>query len=83
MTLLDVFHERYEAYGGDAFVLHLARSFIPMWILMALYILFMPHSGSPPFGSLQLHQQVIALTAWPSMIWSLWRFNSGIDEARE
>jgi hypothetical protein len=47
-----------------------------MWVVLLLYILFMPSTGGPTFGSLALHQQVIATTSLPAMLWSIWRLDT-------
>jgi hypothetical protein len=59
-----------------AFCREFARAFIPMWVVLLLYILFMPTTGNPSFSSLALHQQVIATTALPAMLWSIWRLDT-------
>ncbi|MGZ0745744.1 hypothetical protein [Haloparvum sp. AD34] len=46
----------------------------PILILLLLYVLFMPNSGSPPLSSLELHQQVIALSAIPTIFGSIYWF---------
>lgn len=59
-----------------AFVQAFVRAFIPMWVVLLLYILFMPSTGSPAFESLALHQQMIATTSLPAMLWSIWRLDT-------
>jgi hypothetical protein len=56
-----------------------------MWIVVLLYILFMPVTGNPAFGSLALHQQIIAMAWLPSMLWSVWRLDTpdGIDQMQD
>lgn len=68
--------------GWWGFAVHLLRSFIPMWVVGVLYLLFMPATGSPSFWSLAPHQQVIGATALPSLLWSLYRFDDGLDDAK-
>lgn len=64
------------------FTKHFARSFIPAWIVLLGYILFMPRWGSPPFSSLAPHQQILAASALPMFLWSMWRFVYGLNDAK-
>jgi len=46
----------------------------PVAVLLALYGLFMPATGSPSLWSLALHQQAIAVSALPTIAGSLYWF---------
>jgi hypothetical protein len=50
------------------------KELAPIAILILAYVLFMPNTGSPQFSTLETHQQFIALSAIPTIIFSLHRF---------
>jgi hypothetical protein len=57
-----------------------SRASVPIGPVFIAYLIWMPATGSPAFGELQLHQQLIALSFLPALVWTLWRFVGYLNE---
>ncbi|MFB6280800.1 MAG: hypothetical protein ABEH40_02135 [Haloferacaceae archaeon] len=62
-------------------VAHFLRSCLPAWIVLGAYAAVLPLSGAPPWSALAAHQQLVQLAALPAALWSVYRYNAGLDDA--
>ncbi|MFB6303409.1 MAG: hypothetical protein ABEH78_11195 [Haloferacaceae archaeon] len=63
-------------------IVHFLKSCLPAWIVLAGYVAFVPLHGTPPWSALALHQQLVYAAALPAMLWSVYRYNAGLDDAK-
>jgi len=60
---------------------HFVRSCIPAWVVLAAYVAFVPLTGTPPWATFAVHQQLVHVAAVPALLWSVYRYNVGLEEA--
>lgn len=61
---------------------HFLRSCVPAWIVLVCYLAFAPLTGTPAWSSLAWYQQAINVAAVPALLWSIYRFNAGLADAK-
>lgn len=62
--------------------LHFLRSCAPAWIVLAAYVAVMPLTGTPPWSALAWYQQLVHVAALPAVLWSVYRYNVGLADAK-
>lgn len=63
-------------------VVHFCKSCVPAWVVLAAYVATVPLTGTPPWSALALHQQLVHVAALPALLWSIYRYNAGRDDAK-
>lgn len=61
--------------------IHFLRSCLPAWIVLAAYVAFVPLTGAP-WAALSPLQQLVHVAALPALLWSIYRYNAGLDDAK-
>ena len=65
-----------------AVLAHFLRSCAPAWLVLVGYVAVMPLTGSVAWSSLAWYQQAINIAAAPAILWSVYRFNVGLDDTK-
>lgn len=65
-----------------SYLIHFCKSCLPAWIVLAAYVAVVPLTGAPPWSALALHQQLVHVAALPALLWSIYRYNAGLDDAK-